>query len=83
MELKMTGYQDQWTRMHDRTRGSNNGWMYTAETLHVAPELIAPSKLIDCWTLCTVSSSNFNITVVLAKLPLHSAEMRLWESYLL
>jgi len=61
MKFIMTGYQDQWTRMHDKTRGSNNGWMYTAETMHVAPELIGKNLILDAFELCCVSVAKFQI----------------------
>lgn len=57
-------HQDKWTRMHDKpTNGidpsSNNGFIYSAYTMHVAPELIIKPRIIDCVNKCTVNAFEF------------------------
>lgn len=50
-------YQDEWTRFHDKpTNGkdpsSNNGFMYTAEGIHLAPDDVDMEKVFQCYLKC-------------------------------
>jgi len=50
-------YQDKWTRYHDKptldgSSSSNNGWIYTAYSRHLAPDTTDSEKLVQCYNKC-------------------------------
>jgi len=48
----MSNYQDGYTRWHDRTKGSNNGFIYSSYSKYLAPHTIDQQKIRECYELC-------------------------------
>ena len=48
----MSNYQDEYTRWHDRTKGSNNGFIYSSYSKYLAPHTIDQQKIRECYELC-------------------------------
>lgn len=62
----MNNYQDRFTRFHDkptdgRNPSSNNGFIYTAYSRHIVPDMSNIVKLTSCLSKCTVDLSKFQI----------------------
>jgi hypothetical protein len=48
----MSNYQDEYTRWHDRTKGSNNGWIYSAYSKYLVPNTTNHEDLVRCYDEC-------------------------------
>lgn len=59
-------YQDRFTRFHDKptdgqNHSSNNGFIYTAYSRHIVPDMVNIVKITSCLHKCTVDLDKFQI----------------------